>query len=616
MKILTRAQILAILENEEQPSICNEHLDAIKHEERLRLHSETRLQMFKGQHRALNNFLIDLPQQLLPDEKFQMFKNLLTTPLPTVEVVDAAYNELFKLFFGQNRVIDFRFTQDEEFLQKDWQEYRKVAGFRDWFRLEGWNVFKNHINAPIVVDLPQLVENEDGSFSMETERPEPFFFFVPTENVIDLYNDHHNKCHYLIYQNEASKKMQEEEQIDKIAYYIDSERYSTYVRRMDRWEFAAESVHDLSFTPAQSFWNKPLRNSTYQRQNPVTPNLGALDWMLYSIVSKRNLDLFAGFPIISLYEQQCNYKNADGFQCTEGQINFYQDVQRQGVGQMPCPKCSQNQMVGSGSTIFLPLPDPEGESNVNLMPGVQITQGDVNSLKQMNDELDRQRKEFMIHVTGFDNSDSELNAPSKNNQQLRADTESRHNIIMELKEGFEIIEKFVLDTAGKLRYGDAYQGSVVNFGSRFFLKSFEEMQNDYKLAKDNGIPSFELSNMRKEIYEKKYAADPKILSRVIMLSQLEPYPDYTVAQLQGLAAFIDGEELAFKIAFNDLVAKFEREFGPIDQYFTGLDINMRVELIKAKLLGYLEQMDIPFDELTETNNNGEQSQSKQEVRQE
>lgn len=615
MKILTQSQVLAILENEQQPSIADEHLDAVRHEERLRLHSETRLRIHKGRHRALNEFLVNVPQNLLPAEKYQMFLNLLTNPLPTVEVVDAAYNELFKLFFGQNRVIDFRFSQDEEFLQKDWMRYRKDNGFADWFRFQGWNVFKNHINAPLVVDLPELVIDNDGVASMATERPEPFFFFVPTENVVDLWNDHHNICHYLIYQNDAPRQMQEQQQIDKIAYYVDSERYATYVRKTDQqWQFAAEAPHDLGFTPAQSFWNKPLRNSTFQRQNPITPNLGALDWMLYSIISKRNLDLFAGFPIVSVYEQQCNYKNSDGFECNGGEIEHYTSIERQGTVSEPCPKCSQNQMLGPGSTIVLPLPDPESESNVNLMPGVQITPGDVNSQKQMNNELDRQRKEFMIHVTGFDNSESELNAPSKNNQQLRSDTESRHNIIMELKEGFETIEKFILDTTAKLRYGDAYQGSVVNYGSQFFLKSFQEMQNDYALAKENGIPSFELSNMRKEIYQKKYSSDPKILSRMMLLGQLEPYPDYTVVQLQGLLAFIDPEELALKIAFNDLINRFEREFGPVDQYFTSLDIEIRVELITAKLKGFLSQMDISFETLTQ--NNGTESVSQQEIRQE
>ena len=619
MKILSESQVLAILNNEEDPSICDEHFDAVKHEERLRLHSETRLNMIKGQHRALDNLLFDFPKTILPSEKYDMFQNLLTTPIPTVEVVDAAYNELYKLFFGQNRVVDFRFSGDEEFLQKDWQVYRRQTGINEWFQFEGWNVFKNHINSPLVVDMPPLVIDEEGRATMQSDRPQPFFFFVPTENVIDLYNDHHNICHYLLYQNEPSDKIKEENLIDRIAYYIDSERYSTFIRKQGVWQFAATSEHDLEFTPAKSFWNKPLRNSTYQRQNPVTPNLGALDWMLYSMISKRNLDLFAGFPIVSVYDQQCNYKNSDGFQCSGGYVGRYTNPQRTEQIVEECPKCSQNQMIGPGSTIFVPLPDPESESNVSLMPAVEVTNGDVNSLKQMNNELERQRKEFMIHVTGFDNAQTEVNAPSKNTQQLRSDTESRHNIIMETKEGFEVIEKFILDTIAKLRYGDQYVGSVVNYGSQFFLKSFEEMQNDYKLAKDNGIPSFELQNMRKEIYEKKYAADPKILSRIKLVSQLEPYPDYTVAQLQGLIAFIDAEELALKIAFNDLINRFEREFGPVDQYFKGLELDMRVELIKDQLKKYLAEMDIPFEEAqeqiqTNNRNNGEQSTSKQEVR--
>jgi len=616
MKILSQSEVLAILNNEEKPSIVNEHYSAVKHEQRLRLHSETRLNYDQGQHKALSQFLTDLPYKILPKEKYEMFKSLLTTPLPTVEVVDSAYNELYKLFFGQNRVIDFRFTANDEILQKDWAMYRNLNGFKDWFRLEGWNVFKNHINAPIVVDLPPLMIDEEGRASMGSDKPEPFFFFVPTENVIDQFNDHNNSCHYLMYENEASEEMKELQQIDKIAYYIDSERYSTYIRKQDVWTWAADSPHDLGYTPCKSFWNKPLRNSTYERQNPITPNLGALDWMLYSIISKRNLDLFAGFPIVSLFEQQCDYKNADGFDCEGGIVRSYTNPQRTNTIDQECPKCSANQMIGAGSTIYVPLPDPEMDSAVNLMPGVNVTNGDVESLKQMNDELERQRKEFMVHVTGFDNGGSQESAPSKNNAQIRAHMDSRHSVIMEIKEGFEVIEKFVLDTAGKLRYGDDYLDSIVNYGSRFFLKSSEEMQVDYKQAKENGMPSFELSNMRAEIYEKKYASDPKILQRMKLLNQLEPYPDYTVAQLQGLSAFIDTKELAFKISFNDLVAKFEREFGPIDQYFSSMDLEMRVELIRTQLMKYLSEMTISFGEQTNDNNNNggeQQTVSEQEV---
>ena len=605
MKILSQSEVLSILNKEEKPSIVDQHFSAVKHEERLRLHSETRLD-YKGEHRALNDFLRDLPYKILPTEKYEMFKSLVTTPLPTVEVVDSAYNELYKLFFGQNRVIDFRFASNDEVMRKDWMTYRQQNGFNDWFRLEGWNVFKNHINAPIVVDLPALKIDEDGNASMISDLPEPDFFFVPTENVIDQMNDHNNKCHYLLYENDASEEMKELQQIDKIAYYIDSEKYSTYLRKQDNWIWAADSPHDLGYTPAQSFWNKPLRNSTYQRQNPVTPNLGALDWMLYSIISKRNLDLFAGFPIVSLFEQQCDYKNADGFDCNGGMVQFYTNPQKTSSAEQECPKCSANQLLGVGSTVFVPLPDPEQDSAVNLMPGVNVTNGDVASMKQMSAELERQRQEFMIHVTGFDNGDNGGSQPSKNKEQLSAHMDSRHSVIMEIKEGFEVIEKFVLDTAGKLRYGDDYLNSIVNYGSRFFLKSSEEMQLDYKMARENGVPSFELSNMRSEMWEKKYAADPSILQRIKLLTQLEPYPDYTVGQLQGLAAFIDTKELALKIAFNDLVAKFEREFGPIDQYFSSMALEMRVELIRTQLMKYLGQMDISYEDQTNTNNDGEQ----------
>lgn len=153
MKTLSQQEILEVLNREKTPSISDEHLDAVRHEERLRLHSETRLRLFGSQWRALNEFLAILPQKILPKDKYEKFANLLTLPLPTVEVTDQAYNELFKVFFGQNRVTAFRFDENHEELNQDWEEYMSKNHFHEWFMKEGWNVFKNHINAPVVIDL-------------------------------------------------------------------------------------------------------------------------------------------------------------------------------------------------------------------------------------------------------------------------------------------------------------------------------------------------------------------------------------------------------------------------------------------------------------------------------
>lgn len=622
MKILTREEILALLNREQRSSISDEQLEAIRHEERLRLHSEIQLTMnSKLRWRALRNFLADIPQSILPPEKYEKFENLITYPLPTVEVTDAAYNELYKVFFGQNRVVEFSFDDNHEELEEDWEEYRINNGFIDWIRLEGWDVFKNHINAPIVIDLPPLIIDEDGRMQMKSDKPEPFFFFVPTENVVDQHNDHTNNTHFLLYENETSPEFIDKFRIDKIAYYVDSERYSSWVRKEDVWQFADEATHDLGFAPVKSFWFKPLRDSVYQRQNPVTPNLGALDWLLYSIISKRNLDLYAGFPIVSVYEQQCDYKNSDGFSCEGGFVAKFTTPQRNETATMPCPRCTDTQMIGPGSTIVLPLPNPDAESNINLMPGVEITEGDVASLKQMNDEIRRQRTEFMIHMTGFDQGENDPLQPSKNKEQLLAHFESRHNIIVELKVGFEIIEKFINDTAAKLRYGDKYMGSVFNYGSRFFIKSEAEMQEDYQAARESGMPAFELDNMRVEIYKKKYASDPKILDRVLLLSQLEPYRDYTTLELQQLQLFVSPENMSLKIAFNDLIARFEREHGPIEQHLRGLLLKDRVALIDAELKRYLKEEKIPAQQnpelliSNEITNGRKQNISKPQVRQ-
>ena len=59
-----------------------------------------------------------------------------------------------------------------------------------------------------------------------------------------------------------------------------------------------------------------------------------------------------------------------------------------------------------------------------------------------------------------------------------------------------------------------------------------------------------------------------------------------------MAGLVSGEELRLKVNLNDLVERFEREFGPIGNWMSGLAFNQRVELVKAQLLKWLDDMEI------------------------
>ena len=501
--------------------------------------------------------------------------------MPTVDVTDTAYDELAKVFQAQNRVEDF-FFQDAT-LKQDWLGYRIQIGEIDWWRKQGWDTLQSHVNAVIAVDLPAV---------QETERPEPEFFVIPTENIWHISNDSTGKCLWLIYYVDV---FVDEETVREI-YVYDDLFYRKYIQKSDGdIELMWEVPHDLGYTPARQFWANPLGDSLVQKQGPISASLGNLDWLLYSQISKRHLDLYAGFPIISMYEQECTYETEDGFKCDGGFVRYERTDPRTGKERIyseVCPKCGGKQTVGPGTLLTVPAPaDTEDADNI---PGVVITAGDVRSLQQMQDEIDRQIKNFLETTIGFGGEST--NEQAKNQKQIQSNFETRESILQELSNNFSIIQKWTLDTIGKLRYGpDEYVGSVLNYGTKFFLVSVDDMLETYRRSVTQGMPSSDLMQQRDAIYAKKFSNDPVQQVRIQMMVQLEPLERYTVEQLIRMGPFLDVHDLAFKLYFDDLLQEFERENGKIQRYLPDLDMNIRVETIKKKMDEYLDAKDINFE---------------------
>ena len=94
---------------------------AIKHQLRLRFHSESYLES-REVNQPLTIFL-DWLNKLIPKDKFAIFANLFRFPCQTVEFVDRMYGELERIFDGRNAAINFQFTDPT--LRDDWEWYRQ-----------------------------------------------------------------------------------------------------------------------------------------------------------------------------------------------------------------------------------------------------------------------------------------------------------------------------------------------------------------------------------------------------------------------------------------------------------------------------------------------------------
>ena len=129
---------------------------AIIHQNRLRFHTETaliksELSTYRDEFIA---WIASEQPELLPKDKIERFKQLMTVPLPTNQLTQAINISLSRAFEGQDKFFRYDF-EDEEKLA-DWEDYRDD----EFWPNEGMSAMINAIDSVWVVDLPAEQEGD------------------------------------------------------------------------------------------------------------------------------------------------------------------------------------------------------------------------------------------------------------------------------------------------------------------------------------------------------------------------------------------------------------------------------------------------------------------------
>jgi hypothetical protein len=586
MATLTPEQIIQILDGGRDPELE----EAEVHEGRLQLHTQALIRppstekYYTGKTTAWNRFL-EMVHGLLPSDKFDTFQNLVSFPLPTTEIVERAYEELHKVFQSDERVLDYSLSDEE--LKQDFTQYLESLGFFSFWHTKGWEVYQNYINSMIVIDLPQLEVDEEGNIIQLTEFPEPYFYVLKTEAIFAVQNTEAGDCEWVAFYEKLPEAMKDDYAC--IYVVIDSGFYRRFAKdNAGNHVLLMEVPHDLGYTPARMFWSQQLGGSNVLRQNQATKNLGGLDYMLFDYVQQRHLELYAGFPMVTVFEQDCNYREA-GFECRDGYLYAYDRLDDDDYGKQPreCPKCKGGQnLVGPGTILVAPALDTDQPRG--LMPMVEVTQGDIGSLDYMERKMNTREQEFMINMVGYGGDPK--NDQAQNQKQIQGSFESRNTVMNRLARNFEKIEQFTLDTIGRMRYGERYSGSQVFYGHTFFLSSLEQMQESYAQSRTNGMPNYVLAEERKKIIYKEYQNNPSMKNRMLIMTALEPYESYTKEELSRDKDLLNKKLLMLKVNFNDLMQEWELENGPVQDYLPEIDFEVRVNTIKEWLMMKIDEM--------------------------
>ncbi len=555
---LEKNQVQAIIQNRPKRNLLE---NAERHQNRLRLHGETEIENIRS-----NPAFIDLlawVESYLTRDKFNRFCQLLRLPVVSLEITKDIYQEYQRVFDGQNPFFNYEFSNPDN--ATDFKSYlNKELKDREFFKTIGFDQLRYSINSILVVDMPT-----DGI-------GKPYYYFVDVSNVIDVKSDKNGAIKYVVFQVNKNT----------VAVY-DSTSYRVY--NVDGNKIIGEPIvdnpHNLGYCPASYFWNQNLKGSnTVEKKSPITEVLGRLDKYLVEDTFKEYADLYGTFPIITTFEELCNFEGCDnGFISTD--YTIYENGQEQiKTKQTKCPACSDREEIGPG-TIF-EIPAPQTSDDPVLSNPVSIITPDTKSLEYIKQKLIEYAdgiREVTIGTRGrvLDNN-------QVNETQVFGSFESRQNILLQIATSFEAVHKFANDTVARLMFGDSFISSVVFYGDQFFLKSTSHLMEEYKMAKENGEPDEEIDQIYRQILVTKYKGNDDRIERAWILYNLNPEPHKTVDQSRTLVndGAMSQTDFVIKSRFNNFVARFEREQTNVLDFGRELQFDDKINRINEILISY------------------------------
>lgn len=573
---LQEQQVQAILK---APNSADKIHFAARQEQRLVFHTEP-VQDTSKLNPAYSRWL-GWVKAILPADKWVRFESLITTPLPTNKQCQSIFTELRKVFDSQNGSKKLQFIDPT--LNQDFQEFDRKSKISDFMSTRGWEAVKTNISSFVVIDLPS---------QQITPRPEPYAMIVCIASVFDCLYDESERLQYLMYSIDDPLK-----EGKQTIVVLDDEFYRIYRRAEAEWAAITEIAHSTfdalgntldgpGYVPAHGIWNTASKVSHYvDKVGPITNVLGDLDYLLFKEISFKYLGLYGDYPILFTFKQECDYKNDQGAMCEGGKIER-QFAEGDGYRSIweDCPACSARKRVGPGSTGEIDAPRSNDDPNLMDKP-IHIAEVSTELLAYGGTLLDDLEEDIFNTCVGMD---AEPVAMAQNEKQVQKSFESKQNVLLRIAANIDATEKFIYDTVCYLRYGRKYYlGSSINAGTQFYLSTPEDLDARYAAAKTAGKPMYELADLRDLANKTENRSNPEALARKQLLSQLEPWADLSLTQIQGLGLQnADQVNFIVKINFNSYIDRFERENMNIVEFGSAISIAQKIKIITQKLQEY------------------------------
>jgi hypothetical protein len=529
------------------------------HEQRLQMHLDTSISKpadnvaFQGWLRYIGDIAQD-------NDKFELFQQLIKYPLVSTSLTNNIYRRFRKVFHGADSRRDFRFNNETN--KADFIGY--ISKYKNFFNEQGFKYFKLNPNGFVCIDYP--VTQIKG-------KSEPFIDFVNVNQIHDASVNSNASVNWVLIDLGGQKYK-----------LIDNEKFAIVDHQgniiTDNEGNESVLFHNLGFTPVRQFWTSNINNNNlFLKDVPLNASLGECDFLLSADVGKENVDLYAKFPYLSILENDEDYEdyettdnvntnlsgNGEGGYTRNGVSNNYvTDSQASYNSRLESNYNSPRQNKDKKSmrlagTIFSRRSPKENE--VDTPTPFEIITPDTNILKHLTEDVEYRENKIYANTVGTPRQ-TEGNDSAKNEKQVQSQYEGQLDVILGIKKNFEALEEWVYKTIALMRYESEDIEININYGTRFFIKSVDELEQELKTAKELGASEGFILSLIEEVIDTKYKNSPSEAKKQKLLLALDPFPSMSIMEIADLIKAgvpIMQEDLVLKTNFGSLIGELERK---------------------------------------------------------
>jgi len=539
------------------------------YEEKIRLYTEPQEEEDLKNDQSFRNLCKKIETRL-PPKAYGRVLDFIEYPIGAVDLVNGIVTELFKVFQAKDTY--FSFEVNNEAKNKKVADLVKAADVQQYVIETGKQVLRNKPNLIVVID-----KNDNG---------EPYIVTIDAERVIDAKINLDGKMEYIAFYKTDDDINAE---VSNICFY-DDENYNVikFEKRQQRYTVEKTIAHKIGYCPARCFINKPLnKKNAYKRRTPVASALGKItEWQLMSVY-KYYTEHYAAFPVIQSPKQKCSNP-----QCQGGFIEgepFFEDGNLKRLPSTACPSCKNESNIVMGSTIII---QPKQSDEDNQADIFKFIDPGTEGLKYLSDKLESLEQYIQLKIVGKNNL---LTDQAVNSDQVKGSFQSQDNVLMDLKEVFEDIHIWLVETAARAFYlGNIEITCFANYGSVFYVVDAEKILQKYKDAVTSGMPESEIDAIFRQYIAAKYKDNPDEITRMEIIRLIDPLPYKSFAQALEYKTngAINEVDFIVKVNLTKFINRFELEQADLATFGKTLPLPERIKKISEILNKYSNEYTI------------------------